>query len=130
LSSASGSLSDSVSSDLLEFWYSSLLSSLRRTVAICCCACGSPSRALYAVVSKVLLLACFTGRDVGRLVVCGREEQRTDDCVPWELLDSAGSVLVLLELPDSVPCVPDPDPFCAGMASRPRRSRLPTRQVD
>ena len=129
MSSESGSVSDSVSSDLQEFWYSSLLSSLRRTVAICCCASGSPSGSLYAVVCKVLLLARFTGRDVGRLVVCGGEELRPDDCVPWELLDSAGSVLVLWELPDSVRCVPDPDPLCAGMASRLRRSRLPTREV-
>ena len=145
------------------------------------------------MVCKVLLLARFTGRDVGRLVVCGGEELRPDDCVPWELLDSAGSVLVLWELPDSVRCVPDPDlvfftgrggagfrspdpaltrgrggifrvipappqaiewggagkkaggprflgprpprnelypdPLCAGMASRLRRSRLPTRAV-
>jgi len=129
LSSASGSVSDSVSSDLLEFWYSSLLSSLRLTVAICCCASGSPSGSLYAVVCKVLLLARFTGRDVGRLVVCGGEELRPDDCVLWELLDSAGSVLVLWELPDSVRCVPHPDPLCAGMASRLRRSRLPTCEV-
>ena len=81
------------------------------------------------MVCKVLLLARFTGRDVGRLLVCGGEELRPDDCVPWELLDSAGSVLVLWELPDSVCCVPDPDPFCAGMASHLRRSRLPTREV-
>jgi len=81
------------------------------------------------VVCKVLLLARFTGRDVGRLVVCGGEELRPDDCIPWELLDSAGSVLVLWELPDSVRCVPDPDPLCAGMASRLCRSRLPTREV-
>jgi len=81
------------------------------------------------VVCKVLLLARFTGRDVWRLVVCGGEELRPDDCVPWELLDSAGSVLVLWELPDSVRCVPDPDPLCAVMPSRLRRSRLPTREV-
>jgi len=81
------------------------------------------------VVCKARLLARFTGRDVGRLVVCGGEELRRDDCVPWELLDSAGSVLVLWELHDSVRCVPDPDPLCAGMASRLRRSRLPTREV-
>ena len=82
------------------------------------------------MVGKVLLLARFTGRDVGRLVVCGGEELQPDDCLPWELLDSAGSVLVLWELPDSVRGVPDPDPLCAGMASRLRRSRLPTREVD
>jgi len=81
------------------------------------------------VVYKVLLVAPFTGHDVGRLEVCGGEELRPDDCVLWELLDSAGSVLVLWELPDSVHCVPDPDPLCAGMASRLRRSRLPTREV-
>jgi len=81
------------------------------------------------VVCKLLLLARFTGRDVGRLVVCGGEDLRRDDCVPWELLDSAGSVLVLWELPDSVRSVPDPDPVCAGMASSLRRSRLPTREV-
>jgi len=81
------------------------------------------------VVCKVLLLTRFTGRDVGRLEVFGGEEPRLDDSVPWELLDSAGSVLVLWELPDSVRCVPDPDPLCAGMPSRLRRSRLPTREV-
>jgi len=81
------------------------------------------------MVCKVLLLARFTGRHVGRLVVCGGEELRPDDCVPWELLDSAGSVLVLWELPDLVRCVPDPDTLCTGMASRLRRSRLPTREV-
>jgi len=129
LSFASGSVSDSDSSDLREFWYSSLLSSLRRTVAICCCASGFPSGSLYAVVCKVLLPARFTRRDVGRLVVCGGEALRPEDCVPWELLDSARSVLVLWELPDSVRCVPDPDPICAGMASRLRRSRLSTREV-
>jgi len=120
---------DAVSSDLREFWYSSLLSSLRRTVAICCCASGSPSGSLYAVVCKVLLLARFMGREVGRLVVCGGEELRPDDCVPCKLLDSAGSVLVLWELPDSVRCLPDPDPLCAGRASRLPRFRLPTREV-
>jgi len=129
LSSASGSVSDSVSSDLWEFWYSSLLSLLCQTVVICCCASGSPSGSLYTVVCKVLLLARFTGRDVGRLVVCGGEELRPDDCVPWELLDSAGSLLVLWELPDLVRCVPDLDPRCAGMASRLRCSRLPTCEV-
>jgi len=81
------------------------------------------------VVCKVLLLERFTGRDVGRRVVCCGEEQRPDDGVPWELLDSAGSVLVLSELPDSVRCVPDPDPLCAGMASRLPCSRLPTLEV-
>jgi len=81
------------------------------------------------VVCKVLILAHFTGRDVGRLVVCGGEELRPDDCVPWELLGSAGSVLVLWELPDSVLCVPDLHPLCEGMASRLRGSRLPTREV-
>jgi len=81
------------------------------------------------VVCKVLLLAHFTGHEVWRLVVCGGEEQRPDDCVPWELLDLAGSVLVLWELPDSVRCVPDPDPLCAGMALRLRRAGLPTHEV-
>ena len=33
------------------------------------------------MVCKVLLLARFTGRDVGRLVVCGGKELRPDDCV-------------------------------------------------
>ena len=81
------------------------------------------------MICKVLLQACFTGCDVGHLVVCGGEELRLDDCVLWELLDSAGSVLVLWELPDPVRCVPDPDPLCAGIASPLRRSRLPTREV-
>jgi len=38
------------------------------------------------MVCKVLLLARFTGRDMGRLVVCGGEELRPDNCVPWRLL--------------------------------------------
>ena len=129
MSSASGSVSDSLSSDLPEFWYSWLLSSLRRSVAICCCATGSPSGSLYTVVCMVLLLARFTGRDVGRLLVCAGEELRPDDCVPWEPLDSASSVLVLGELPDLVRRVPDPDPLYAGMALRLRRSRLSTSEV-
>jgi len=66
---------------------------------------------------------------VGRLVVRGGKELRPDNCVLWELLDSAGSVLVLWDLPDSVRCVPDTDPLWAGMASRVRRSTLPTREV-
>jgi len=129
LSSASVSVSDSVSSYLREFWSSSLLSSLRRTVTICCCASGSRAGSLHAVGCKILLLARFTGRDVGPPVVCSGEELPPDDCVPCELLDSAGSVLVLWELPDSVRFVPDPDPLCAGIASRLGRSRLPTCEV-
>jgi len=81
------------------------------------------------VVCKVLLLARFTDPDVGRLTVCGGEELVLDDWVLWELLDLAGTVLVLWELPDSFCCVPDPDPLCAGMALRLPRSRLPTREV-
>ena len=81
------------------------------------------------MVLKVLLLARFTGHDMGRLVVCSAEERRPDDCVPWALLYSAGSGLVLWELPDSVRCVPYPDPLSAGMASRLHCSRLPTREV-
>ena len=81
------------------------------------------------MVCNILLLARFTGRDMGRLVVCGGEELRLDDCVPWELVDSAGCVPVLWELPDSVPSVPDPDRLCAGMVARLHRSRLPTREV-
>jgi len=81
------------------------------------------------VFCKVLLLARFTGCDVGRLVVCGGEELRPEDCVLWELLDSAGSILVRWGLPDSVLCVPHLDPFCAGLALCLRRSRLPIREV-
>jgi len=83
------------------------------------------------MVCKVLLqvLARYTGRDVGYLVVCGGEELRPDDCVPWELPDSAGTVLVLCELPDSVNSVPDPEPLCAGIASRLRRYTLPSCDV-
>ena len=77
----SSSVSDSVSSDLREFWYLSLLSSLRPTVFICRCVSGSLSGLLYTVVCKVLLLASFMGRDVGSLVVSGGEELRLNDCV-------------------------------------------------
>ena len=81
------------------------------------------------MVCKILLLARFTGRDVRRLVVCGEEKLGPENCVPWELLDLGGSVLVVWELPDLVRCVPDLDPRCAGMASRLRCSRLPTGEV-
>jgi len=79
------------------------------------------------VVCNVLLLGGFEGRDRRRLVLCGGEELRPDDCVPWELYDSAGIVRVLAELPVSVRCVPDPDPLSTGTGSRLCRYRLPTR---
>jgi len=46
------------------------------------------------------------------------EELQPDDsdCVLCELLDSAASVGVLWEVPDSVHPVPDPDPLSTGMA--------------
>ena len=79
------------------------------------------------MVCNVLLLGRFAGPDTRRLVICGGEELRPDDCAPWELADSAGNVRVLWELPDSVRRVPDPDPLSAGTASRLPRYRLPTR---
>ena len=51
-------------------------------------------------------------------MICGGEDLRPDDCVPWELPDSAGSLRVLWELPDSVRRVPDPDPRSPGTVLR------------
>ena len=75
------------------------------------------------MVCNVLLLGRFAGRDGRRLVICGGEELRPDDCVPWELADSTSNVRVLWELPVSVRCVPDPDPLSAGTALRLPRYR-------
>ena len=94
---------------------------------MCGCASGSPSGSIYAVVCNVLLLGGFAGNDTRRLVICGGEELRPDHCAPSDLADSAGNVRVLWELPDSVRCVPDPDPLSAGTASRLPRYRLTTR---
>jgi len=110
-----------------EFWYSSLLSSLRRTVSICGGASVSPKCSVYAVVCNVLLLGRFVGRDGRPLMICGGEELRPDDCVPCELPDSAARVRVLLELPCSVRCVPDPDALSTGTALQLRPYILPTR---
>jgi len=118
---------DSVGSDLREFWYSSLLSSLRRTVAICGGVSVSPKCSVYTVVCNVLLLGHFVGRDGRRLVICGREELRPDDCVLYQLPDLAATVPVLWELPDSARRVPDPDPLSTGPALRLRPYILPTR---
>ena len=79
------------------------------------------------MVWKVLLLGHFEGRDRRRLVLRGGEEPGPDDCVLWELHDSAGIVRVLWELPVSGRCVPDPDPLSTGPASPLCRYRLPTR---
>jgi len=81
------------------------------------------------VACNVLLLGRFEGRDRRRLVLCGGEELRPDDCVPWELHDSAVIVRVLWEVPDLVGCSPDPDPLSMGTASRPCRYRLPTQEA-
>jgi len=70
------------------------------------------------VVCNVLLLGRFEGRDRRRLELCGGEELRPDDCVPWELHDSASIVCVLWELPVSVRCVPDPDSLSTGTVLR------------
>jgi hypothetical protein len=122
LSSASGSVSDSVSSDLREFWYSSLLSSLRRTVSGCACASCSMSGSLYAVVCIVLLRGRLGGLPSAR-VAFGGEGFGCDDC--W--FDS-----VPAELPDWFFCVPGldlPDPMASVTTSRLRPFRLPTRGV-
>jgi len=49
------------------------------------------------MVCNILFLGRFEDRDRRRLVLCGGEELRPDDCVPWELHDSAGIVRVLWE---------------------------------
>jgi len=74
----------------------------------------------------VLRLGRFVGRDVRRLMICGGEELRPDDCVPCELPDSATSVRVLWELPGSVRGVPDPDALSTGTAFRLGPYILPT----
>jgi len=79
------------------------------------------------VICNVLLLVRIAGRDTRRLVICGWEELRPDDCPRWELADWAGNVRVQWELPDSVSRVPDPDPLSAGTASCLPRYRLSTR---
>jgi len=81
------------------------------------------------VVCNVLLLGRFAGRDTRRLVICGGEELRSDDCAPWELADSDANLSVLCELPDSVCRVPDPDPLSVGTALLLPRYRLPTREA-
>ena len=130
LSSVSGSISDSVWSDLCEFWYSSLLSSLRQTVSICSGASVSTKCSVYAVVCNVLLLGRLVGRDGRRRVICGGEELQPNDWVPCEVPDSAASVRVLWELPDSVRAVPDPDPLSTSAALRLRMYILPTCGAD
>ena len=75
----------------------------------------------------MLLLGRFVGRDGRRLMICGGEELRPDDCLPCELPDSAASVHVLWELPGSVRRVPDPDALSTGTALRLRPYILPTR---
>jgi len=60
-------------------------------------------------------------------MICGGEELRPDDCVPCELPDSAASVRLLWELPDSVRRVPDPYALSTGTALRLRPYILPTR---
>ena len=57
----SGSVSDSVCSDLPEFWYSSLQSSLRRIISVSACASDSVSISLYVVLCIVLLRGRFGG---------------------------------------------------------------------
>jgi len=62
-------------------------------------------------------------------MICGGEELRPDDYVPCELPDSAASVRVLWELPDSVRRVPDPDALSTGTVLRLRPYILPTRRA-
>jgi len=51
-------------------------------------------------------------------MICDGEELRPEDCVPYELPDSAASVRVLWELPGSVLRIPDPDALSTGTAFR------------
>ena len=71
------------------------------------------------MVSKLLLLAGFTGHNIRCLVNCDREELHPGDSVLWELLDSARSLFVLCKLSDL-------DPLCIGIVSCLYYSRLPT----
>ena len=75
----------------------------------------------------MLLLGCFVGRDGRRLMICSGEELRPDDCGPCELPDSATSVRVLWEQPDSVRGVPDPNALSTGTALRLHPYISPTR---
>jgi len=81
------------------------------------------------VVCNVLLLGRFEGRDRRRPVPGGGEELRPDDCVRWELHDSAEIVRVLWELAVSVRCVPDQHRLFTGAASSLCRYGLPTRRA-
>ena len=100
---------------------------LRQTVSICGGASVSPKYSVYAVGCNVLRLGLFVGCDGRRLMICGGEELRPDDCVTCELHDSAARVRVPGELPDSVRRVPDPDALSTGMALRLRPYIRPTR---
>ena len=66
----------------------------------------------------MLLLGHFVGCDRRRLVICGGEELRPEECVLCELPTSAASVRVLWELLDSVRQVPVLDPLSTGTALR------------
>jgi len=127
MSSASSSVSVSVWSDLPQFWYSSLLTLVRRTVCICGWASGSSLGSVYAVVCNVLLLRCFTRYDTRRLVICGGEELRPDECAPWELAHWAGNVGVVWERHDLVRRLHDRDHLSLGTVSCIHWYKLPSR---
>ena len=57
---------------------------------------STPWSVIYSFVGR------FKSDDRRRLVLRGGEELRPDDCVPWELHNSASIIRVLWELPDSV----------------------------
>ena len=93
----SGSGSDSVGSDLREFWYSSQLSSLRQTGSEGACASGSVSISLYIVLCIVLLWECFGGLSSAPVALGG----------VGRTCDSCSFSSVLGEWLDWVCCLPD-----------------------
>ena len=72
------------------------------------------------------LVGRFVGCDRRRLVICGGEELRPEECLLYELPASAASVRVLWELPDLVRRVPVLDPLSTGTALRLHPYILPT----
>ena len=119
--SLSSSVSESVSSRSSRFWYSSLLSSIKRTVSRCACLSGSVSGSINSPVCIVVLWGPLGGLD-GTLFSFGEGEGLRRD--GWWLRN-----VVVRELPVSFCCVPDPVPTLSRTTSRLHRARLPTRGV-
>ena len=104
----SGSVSDSVCSDLREFWYSSLLSSLRRIVSVSACASDSVPISLYIVLC-IVYLRWHIGGLSSVPVAFGGVERKGDDCSFGSVLGEPSDwvcCVSCLELADLIPSVP------------------------